>query len=86
MPHFVYILQSLKDSRYYIGETADVASRLLYHNAGKQRSTKSRTPFIIIFTEEFETRTEALQREKQIKRWKGGAAFKKLILGCSVAR
>ena len=24
MPHFVYILQSLKDKRYYIGETADV--------------------------------------------------------------
>ena len=81
MPHYVYILQSLKDSRYYIGETVDVESRLLYHNAGKQRSTKSRAPFIIIFTEKFETRTEALQREKQIKSWKGGTAFKKLIFG-----
>jgi|GEM_PF-6508817 len=37
MAHFVYILQSLKDFRYYIGETADVESRLSFHNTGLQR-------------------------------------------------
>jgi putative endonuclease len=79
MPHFVYILQSLKDSKYYIGETADVQARLLFHNAGRQRSTKYRIPFIIILVEKFETREEALKREKQIKSWKGGNAFKLLI-------
>ena len=79
MPHFVYILQSLKDNKYYIGETADVAARLLFHNAGRQRSTKNRIPFIIILVEKFETREDALKREKQIKSWKGGNAFKQLI-------
>jgi len=79
MPHFVYILQSLKDSKYYIGETADVQARLLFHNAGRQRSTKYRIPFIIILVEEFTTREQALKREKQIKSWKGGNAFKLLI-------
>jgi len=79
MPHFVYILQSLKDKKYYIGETADVAARLLYHNAGRQRSTKNRIPFIIILVEQFETREEALKRERQIKSWKGGLAFKALL-------
>ncbi len=39
MPHFVYILQSQKDQKYYIGETANVAARLLFHNSGRQRST-----------------------------------------------
>ena len=81
MAHYVYILQSLKDKKYYIGETSNVALRLLFHNAGKQRSTKNRIPFIIILIEQFETREEALQREKQIKSWKGGNAFKTLISG-----
>ena len=79
MAHYVYILLSLKDKKYYIGETSSVPQRLLFHNAGKQRSTKNRIPFIITHTEQFETREEALHREKQIKSWKGGNAFKALI-------
>jgi putative endonuclease len=85
MPHFVYILQSLKDNKYYIGETADVKQRLLFHNNGRQRSTKNRVPFVLILLEEFNNRTEALEREKQIKSWKGGNVFKVLIKGCSPA-
>ncbi len=79
MPHYVYILQSIKDNKYYIGETHDVNARLLFHNSGKQRSTKNRIPFKIILVENFESRSSALTREKQIKRWKGGNAFKTLI-------
>lgn len=81
MPHFVYILQSLKDNKYYIGETSDVDARLEFHNSGKQRSTKNRIPFKIILIEEYDNRQDALAREKQIKSWKGGNAFKKLITG-----
>lgn len=80
MPHYVYILQSKKDSKYYIGETTDVAARLLYHNSGRQRSTKNRIPFVLILVEQFENREAALLREKQIKSWKGGNAFKQLVL------
>lgn len=81
MSHFVYILKSLKDNKYYIGETADVKARLAYHNSGRQRSTKNRTPFILIYQEEVENRTIALRREKQIKSYKGGVTFKQLING-----
>ena len=81
MPHYVYILQSLKDLKYYVGETTDVTARLNYHNSGRQRSTSSRIPFQIVLIEEFSTRSLALQREKQIKSWKGGNAFKNLIRG-----
>ncbi len=42
MSYFVYILKSLKDGKYYIGSTADVVARLNFHNAGLQRSTKSK--------------------------------------------
>ena len=81
MAHYVYIIQSQKDKGYYIGETADVQSRLAYHNKGLQRSTKNRMPFSILLVEEYENREKALLREKQIKSWKGGVAFKKLIEG-----
>ena len=81
MAHYVYILQSQKDKKYYIGESTNVASRLMFHNAGKQRSTKNRIPFTIVLVEQFETRKEALAREKLIKGWKGGNAFKSLIFG-----
>ena len=81
MSHFVYVLQSLKDQKFYIGESTSVEQRLIYHNSGRQRSTKHRAPFRLILTETYETRTEALKREKEIKSWKGGLKFKALISG-----
>ncbi|RZM09072.1 MAG: GIY-YIG nuclease family protein [Pedobacter sp.] len=81
MPHFVYILQSLKDGKYYIGETSDLNARLDFHNGGRQRSTRSRIPFKLELVEVFDTRDVALMREKLIKSWKGGEAFRKLLEG-----
>ena len=85
MAHYVYILQSLKDGGYYVGETSNVEARLEFHNNGFQRSTKSRKPFIIILVEVYPDRSAALKREKEIKSWKGGIKFKKLIEGSSPA-
>ncbi|HEX2396213.1 MAG TPA: GIY-YIG nuclease family protein [Bacteroidales bacterium] len=79
--YFVYILKSLKDQKYYIGSSSDVSARLNYHNSGKQRSTKRRIPFILIHQEDFPTKALAEARERQIKSFKGGAAFKKLLEG-----
>ncbi|MDQ3549897.1 MAG: GIY-YIG nuclease family protein [Bacteroidota bacterium] len=31
--YYIYILQSKKDNKYYIGGTSDVVARLMYHNA-----------------------------------------------------
>ncbi len=81
MSYYVYILQSLSDNKYYIGETTNVEERLLFHNSGRQRSTKFRIPFKLIIVEQCENRFQALKREKQIKSWKGGNAFKILING-----
>jgi len=81
MMYYVYVLQSLKDHRYYIGFTTDVEARLRFHNAGLQRSTRHRIPFRLVLFEKFATKEEALKREKQIKSWKGGVAFQQLIAG-----
>ena len=75
----MYILKSLKDDRYYIGSTEDVSKRLLYHNQGRQRSTKNRIPFTLVYTEKHPDKLAALRREKTIKHYKGGEAFKKLF-------
>ena len=64
--YYVYILQSKKDCKYYVGYTSDLESRVEYHNSGRQRSTKHRIPFKLIYYEEFKTRTEALRREREI--------------------
>ena len=79
MSYYVYILHRLKDNKYYIGSTSDVNLRLNFHNSGRQRSTKNRIPFVLIYSEKLPDKIEALKREKQIKNYRGGDAFKKLI-------
>ena len=81
MAYFVYILQSEKDGKFYIGSSQNVEKRLAFHNAGLQRSTRNRIPFRIVLVETVPSKKEALVREKQIKSYKGGEAFKKLIQG-----
>lgn len=78
---YIYILQSEKNGKYYIGYTSNVDERLKTHNQKMVRATKSGAPWKIIHTEEFQNRQEAYRRERQIKRYKSGEAFKKLIDG-----
>ncbi|HDJ33588.1 MAG TPA: GIY-YIG nuclease family protein [Bacteroidetes bacterium] len=52
---------------FHIGSTSNLTSRLEYHNSGKQRYTRNRTPFSIVYSEEFPEKSQALKREKQIK-------------------
>lgn len=47
----VYILQSNKNNRYYIGFTSDMDSRLKHHNSGANKSTKPHRPWKIVFRE-----------------------------------
>ena len=75
----VYILHSESISRYYVGYTANVMQRLKYHNVGKNKSTKVGIPWKIIRQEHFDNKRDAWLREHQIKSYKGGVAFKKLI-------
>jgi putative endonuclease len=79
MSYFVYVLQSQKDKKNYIGSTSDIKKRIAFHNAGLQRSTRTRIPFELIYNEEFPSKWEALRRERYLKSLKGGEAFKKLI-------
>ena len=65
--YYVYILKSLRDGRYYYGCTSNLETRLKSHNSGKVRSIKSRRPLILHYYEEFESKPEALKRERFFK-------------------
>ena len=64
---FIYILRSAQTQRYYVGSTEHVEQRLIQHNAGKSISTRAGVPWEIIHTECFETRSDAVLRERKIK-------------------
>ena len=72
---YIYILKSLKDNRTYVGYTNDLERRLAEHNSGKNIATKNRRPLELIFSEQFETSTEAKKRELY---WKSGGGRRKL--------
>lgn len=77
--YFVYILESQKTGKYYVGQTHDLRGRLDRHNSGKNKSTKHGVHWVLVHHEKFNTRSEAFAGEQQIKRYKGGEAFKKLL-------
>jgi putative endonuclease len=64
---FVYILLSQKDNHRYIGFTDNLNRRLSEHNSGKVKSTKNRKPFELIYFEQFESKHDAMMREKFFK-------------------
>ncbi len=70
MKHYVYILQSEANDRFYVGSCSNPEERLLQHNAGRTPSTKPYRPWILMYYEEFSSKAEAIKRELQIKRKK----------------
>jgi len=78
----VDILESCDSKRHYIGQTNNMSLRLSRYNNGEVRSTKAYAPWKILYTEEYDTRSGAVSREKALKRMKGGIQFKKVIQGC----
>ena len=79
--YYVYILQSRSTGRYYVGYSADINARLAQHNSqsNPNRSTRNRGPWQVIYTEKLPDKATAYARERQIKSYKGGNGFKKLL-------
>ena len=75
----VYIIQSKKNSKYYIGCSNNYKRRLNEHNLGQNLSTKSFRPWELIHLESFKDQQEAYSREKKIKSYKGGNGLRKLL-------
>ncbi|WP_447950795.1 GIY-YIG nuclease family protein [Chryseobacterium koreense] len=81
MPFYVYVIKSKLNGNLYKGQTDNLAKRLSEHNAGYNRSTKAFLPWELVYFEEFETREEALVREKYFKSGSGREFLKKVLSG-----
>jgi putative endonuclease len=74
-----------KTGRYYIGYTSDITCRLDKHNAGSTISTRSGRPWELVYSEEFREKTQAILREKEIKKKKSRVYIEKLISSCGIS-
>jgi putative endonuclease len=80
MSCFIYIAECA-DGSLYTGYTNDVVKRIAAHNAGKgAKYTRSKLPVRAVYSEEYETKSEAVRREARIKQLKREEKLK-LIAG-----
>jgi putative endonuclease len=64
---YIYVLKSLKDGKFYTGMSENPEKRMLDHNSGMTKSTRSRRPFEIIYKKECGDQLTAREREKYLK-------------------
>lgn len=76
---FVYILQSGKNERYYVGSTNNLERRLLEHNFGKTVSLRKLLPVKLVFKKEFGNIRNARLMERKLKRFKNRSILKRII-------
>ena len=79
MPYYTYILQSDKDGSYYIGSTQDLDARVKRHNQGRSKYTRSKRPWILVYSETYPKRAEALLWKRIIKNRKSRSYINKLV-------
>ncbi len=79
MGYFVYILYSTKLERYYIGSTEDIAMRLKEHLWEHKGFTSKAKDWELKYSERFTAKTDAINRELLIKKWKSRKMIEKLI-------
>ncbi|MFR1672643.1 MAG: GIY-YIG nuclease family protein [Candidatus Gastranaerophilaceae bacterium] len=66
--YYVYMLLTEKDT-LYCGYTDDVEKRFKAHLEGKgAKYTRANKPLKIVYTKEFETKSEAMKEENRLKK------------------
>lgn len=65
--HYIYIVKC-KDGSLYTGYAKDIEKRIIKHNNGQgAKYTKIRRPVQLVYQEMFDSKSEALKREYEIK-------------------
>ena len=69
--YYFYIIRCA-DNTLYSGQTNNLEKRIKEHNSGKSRSakyTKIRRPITLVYSEKFQSLSEALKREHEVKQF-----------------
>ncbi len=77
--YYTYIIYSESADKYYTGHTHDLDLRLKRHNEGWTRSTKAGISWKIVYSEAYQTKSEAMKREYEIKHQKSRKYIEDLI-------
>jgi putative endonuclease len=65
--HYVYVLKSKKDGKYYAGYAYNLKKRITKHNSGSVDATKYRRPLRLVYYEACHDKKDALQKEIYLK-------------------
>ncbi|OGE82434.1 MAG: hypothetical protein A3B10_03130 [Candidatus Doudnabacteria bacterium RIFCSPLOWO2_01_FULL_44_21] len=65
--YHVYFLKSQVNGDLYIGSCENISSRIARHNNKSVRSTKAYAPWKLLGSESYNTRGEAVRRERFLK-------------------
>ncbi|MEK7631967.1 MAG: GIY-YIG nuclease family protein [Patescibacteria group bacterium] len=79
MRGIVYILQSKKSGRYYIGSTGNLQERLNRHQQGNTATTRRMGHWTLVFSQEYATLAAARRIERKLKSWKRKDFIEKII-------
>ena len=79
--YILYILYSEKLDRYYVGYTNDFQRRISEHNRVKGKYTDGGIPWILVYSESYDIKKSAMEREKFIKSRKSKQFIIDLISG-----
>ena len=77
--HYVYILKSLRNGKFYKGMTDDLKRRVKEHNTGKSKFTKNNGPWKLVYYEAFISREDVRREELFLKSGKGKERIKYLL-------
>ncbi|MCB2221931.1 MAG: GIY-YIG nuclease family protein [Bacteroidetes bacterium] len=81
--YYFYIIYSTTLDHYYSGHTKNLHERIRKHNSNHKGFTGKANDWQLLYKEEFETKSAAYARERQIKSWKNRERMKQLILAGS---
>jgi len=76
---YVYILESLRDGKYYIGSTKNLEQRLKHHSSGHTPSTKRFGSVKLVFKQYYDNLRDARVIERKLKNLKRKDYIKKII-------
>jgi putative endonuclease len=77
--YYVYVLKN-QAGMLYIGSTTDLETRVRRHQEGKAGWTRPRGPWELVEFETFETRSEAMRREKHLKTGKANQELRQRLV------